>query len=246
MNNIKKENLYAKENNYNIYELVTNKENTPILYYMCTPNNKPKSNINIYIGFPNINLTNSSKEDIDNEIKEIADMTSSIDNSSIYLMCNIDYKKIKEAANDNDNIMYNDILNDLSAITHNAYEIINKENDKKINQVITAIKQNENDSKLIDWLELKLNGFIDNIKIKDLRKKYYDIVIMNTSIINLDEINESIKKDNNTTLNNNSKTKKLIPQNDNHGFTSYQSLIILITISLSISIWLAYFLLKLK
>ena len=246
MNTIKSGTLYSFNNRYSIYEL----SNNNITYYLSMPNNDI-NNYKIYLGFPVIETKDASKETITMEIKNIMDIIHTTNPNGIYVYCNIPRNELVEAANDNDSLLYERLLNKVSLITSDSYKVINENNNVSIDSVIYLVKQTDEDTKFINWLEVKLYGFVNGISINKLKQTYDNYLFNNT---NEQVFSGSSDGSGNgprglsggggtdTLTNNNTKVKKLIKPIPKHGYTSFTFIILVLSIMIGIGI--AYLFIK--
>lgn len=164
--------LIASLDNYSIYKSYINDTDS---YYLCIPN----GNIfkcQIVLGFSDKNLDALSDNDIINKISEVYDMIYNLNNGSIYAVPNIDEVMFKDAVLENDNRLYDNILNNyIHRITQNIYNMLVKKGVSKgnINQVISVIKRTDGDKKFAGWLSMRLgDNFINELDYNDLVNKY--------------------------------------------------------------------------
>lgn len=132
-------------------------------YYLCIP--KEESDFyHIFMSFSMLNLKKLNEEELIYEIRKIADSVNSSYSNGICVLPIINPSILKEAANENDDKLYNEILNKyIHPVTADLYNKF-QHNNTNVSQKIKMIKQNDVDSKLIGWLSLKLgNDFIKEI-----------------------------------------------------------------------------------
>lgn len=220
-------NIFHKESEYKIYELYNNKAES---YYLTIPNNDIDT-FEIYVAFPKKDISSLSQEEIINEIKEINDLVIKSNPSSIYILPNIKVSELTDAANENDFKLYNELLSHIHTTLSDTYDKIGKH--KNIKQKITFIKQTNSDSKFINWLETNMNNYINSISINSLKR-------------NNTKEKEEIKS-NNILEQTNPKTKKLTPEKlNNHGFSNFINIILLLIICVSVSFIISFFIIKIK
>jgi len=208
--------LIASLENYSIYKSYVNDTDS---FYLCIPN----GNIfkcQIVLGFSDKNLDALSDNDIINKISEVYDMVYSLNNGAIYAIPNIDEVMFKNAVLENDNRLYENILNNcIHPITQNIYNMLVKNGIKKgnINQVINVIKRTDEDKKFAGWLSMKLgDSFINEIDYNNLVDKYK--MKVKSSMDNISIVEDY---DNNPSLNNNTSNDIDISvlNNTNHRIT---------------------------
>lgn len=164
--------LIASLENYSIYKSYINDIDS---YYLCVPNGII-GKCQIVLGFSDKNLDALSDDVVINKISEVNDIIYGLNNDSIYVVANIDEVMFKNAVLENDNRLYENILNNcIHPITQNIYNILVKNGIKKrnINQVISVIKKNDGDKKFAGWLSMRLgDNFINEIDYSELISKY--------------------------------------------------------------------------
>jgi len=215
-----------KNDNYDINELFDDNGNK---YYLCIPTNNLLE-YEIYFGFSKDNI---SSEQTINTISSIYDRISSNNNKIIYLSVNFLYDRFHEAGNDNDDKLFEPIYTTLKSVFRDAYNTIIKEKVARINQIITAVKLDDDDIKFIDWLETKreMFGYIKEISLSD------NSLLMDTT----DEGggNSLIGVSSDSITQNNSFVKKKVPKN-NHGFGNISFIILVLTIAFILGIGSAF------
>ena len=172
MNTINRGKIFGFKDEYTIYELCTRKGNA---YHLCLPNNDV-SVYTMYLGFPTKDTNEEPTYELKNEIENVYDMLYKLNTTSIYVFQDLDYKKLAEAANDNDNLLYNQLLQNVHDVTRDAYNLLNHGDKAFVDQTIHAIKQGPADIKFINWLDLKLNGYLEGIKLDTIKKRYNEII----------------------------------------------------------------------
>lgn len=245
MNTISKGTLYSFNNDYSIYELNANNSHK---YYLSMPN-KNIDTCQLYIGFPTIDMNSFDKEQTIDEINKYAKIIHKLDPNGLYLFSNLSFNELKEASNDNDNKLYNILLNKLHFITKDAYDAITINNSVTINSQIYAIKQNSDDTKFIDWLELKLNGFIIPLTGNKLIKEYNKANNTSSNLVedtgNSDFGARGFSGNGISNTKSDTKVKKLVkPQSGRKGFSSFSFIILTLILALFMGIGLAYLLIK--
>lgn len=134
---------------YSIYDYDT--------YYLCVPNNT--SNFyHLFIGFSMLNLKELEQEDLYKEIRKIGDSLNASYKNAVYILPIIDIDILKEAVIENDDRLYNKLLNNyIQPITA---DIHSKFLNSKIyfSHIIKFIRQNDQDSKIISWISMKLGS----------------------------------------------------------------------------------------
>lgn len=164
--------LIANLDNYSIYKSYINEKDS---YYLCIPT----GNINkcqIVLGFSDKELNTLSHDEIIFKIKEVYDIVYSLNNDSIYAVPNIKENELKDAVIENDDRLYDSILNNrIHPITIDIYNMLVKNNIKKqnINQVIHIIRRTDSDKKIAAWLSMRLGDhYIKEIDYDELLAKY--------------------------------------------------------------------------
>ena len=222
---------YVSNEKYTIYELYSN---MAIPYHLYIPNNDYQE-VNLYIGFPTNNRINSTKKDIINEVISVTDNISENNKNNIYVLLEIDFEKLKEAATENDDKLYNELLKNISSITSDVFKKIAINN--KINQTITAVKQTSFDTKFINWLEIKLPSFINGIELPNNYNKMSDNDTQEIDPIDNSKI--GIQK-------NNTYTRKKVMKKNNNGTANIMLLVITLALVLTVGFNIVYYLLKFK
>ena len=124
-------------------------------YYLCVPNNA--SNFyHLFIGFSMLNLRELEQEELYKEIRKIGDSLNASYKNAVYILPVIDTEFLKDALSENDDRLYNKLLKKyIQPITS---DIHNKFLNEKIyfSHIIKFIRQNDNDSKIISWITMKL------------------------------------------------------------------------------------------
>lgn len=229
--------LIYQNDNYKVYQCSNEKMG---FYYLCVPNQIVEI-YQLYVGFPKSNLMNCSKDEVINEIKNVYDHIYKKYNASLYALPNIDSREINEAASENDHKLYANLFDKIQSMTADINNIMNK-NKNKLNQVISFVKENESETKFVDWLEIKLPKFIQGVNISRKKK------VNNTSTDTLDSVSvnssKSVVMDTPVITNNNVKTKKLTPKGKTTGFSSLSILTLILSISLVVGIAISYLMIK--
>lgn len=223
--------LIASLENYSIYKSYINETDS---YYLCIPNGNI-GKCQIVLGFSDKNFDTLSDDDIINKISEVNDMIYSLNNDSIYAIANIDEVMFRNAVLENDNRLYENLLNNcIHPITQNIYNMLVKNGVKKgnVNQVISVIKRTDGDKKFAGWLSMRLgDNFINEINYSELISKYrikeessmVDVVVVeNYNIDSLpngdisDDIDMSVmESDSNKMVNNDHKISPINHSYDN-------------------------------
>lgn len=247
--------LIASLENYSIYKSYVNDD---ISYYLCIPNGSINK-CQIVLGFANENLDSLSQDELIAKISEVNDMVFNLNNESIYAIPNIDELEYKNAVLENDNRLYENILNNkIHPITQDIYNMLIKNGIKKnnISQVISVIKKTDDDKKFTFWLSMRLgDNYINEIDYKDLLDGYNlkiddsqiiindpnDEIINNSGIapVNRDyENTQVIEKENRL-------VKKLTkPVDKSPGFSSFKFIIVFMLITIIFGISIGYLLVK--
>ena len=132
-------------------------------YYLCVPNIEHRF-YHVFIGFSLKDLNNLSHEKRIIEIRKISDSIFTVYKNCVYILPIIEPSFLEEITSENDDRGYNKILkNTIQPITLSVYTMLMKKN-SRVSQIIKMIKQNNVDTKLIDWFSLKLgDNFIKEI-----------------------------------------------------------------------------------
>ncbi len=132
----------------------------------------------LFISFPDEGEANPAK------IKEMNDILIRTHKNAIHLICNIKRSDINEFSEYNDNkvALYQRLQNKLFRILASTYDYLKKQN-KKIKIPITAIKQNDGDTKLINWLEIEAPRLIKSVDFKKIRRAYNENIFSGTMAI---------------------------------------------------------------
>lgn len=193
MNTINKGNIYSLKDNYIIYEIDDTSK-----YYLCIPNHDTYK-YTMYMGLSMNNFNKIDKENKITEIDSIASKLYKINPNSVYLLPVVNHDKLINAVYDNDDYFYNKLLNDLHKCIKDAYDTIRTNNTVSINSVIYAVKQNNKVDYFLDWLDVKLGGYLDTININKINELYNEINLEKTQVIKIADIpvnkEEDIKKE---------------------------------------------------
>ena len=229
MNNME---LILSLDNYTIY-----KSNN---YYICIPKSK-SIHYHIFISFSMKNLNTLPQNELIKEIRKVSDSINYTYKNGIYILPIVDPKILKEATIENDDRLYNKILNNIILpITNEVYQILTKQN-IKINQTINMIKQNDIDKKLIGWISLKLgNNFIKEITFDNKQKTnpkdiYMDTITHSSSLIFVNNF-----ETNKTNLNIDNSLKPAFSS----GFSNITFIILVLSIFSVFGIIIAYMIIK--
>ena len=132
-------------------------------YYLCVPNIEQRF-YHVFIGFSLKDLNNLSHEKRIIEIRKISDSIFAAYKNCVYILPIIEPAFLEEITSENDDRGYNKFLkNNIQPITLSVYTILMKKN-ARVSQIIKMIKQNDIDTKLVNWLSLKLGDtFIKEI-----------------------------------------------------------------------------------
>ena len=190
--------LIASLESYSIYKSYINDIDS---YYLCIPN----GNINkcqIVLGFSDKRLDSLSDNEVIDRISEVNDMIYSLNNGSIYAIPNINDIIFKDAVLENDNRLYENLLNNyIHPITQSIYNMLVKNGIKKgnIDQVISIIKRTDGDKKFAGWLSMRLGDtFINEIDYNDLVNKFkiqVESTNGNVSVVDDLNVNSSLNSD---------------------------------------------------
>lgn len=173
-------------------------------YYLCM-SNEQVNNYQLYIGFSERDLSTSSKVSVVNETRKVSDLINSIDKTGIYILPIISPVFLEQAALENDDRIYNRIMNEnIQPITAEIYHRLASLG-KSVNQRIKMIKQNDIDTKIIGWLSMKLgDSFINEIEYSAIKKICGKTEVHNVTMINVDG---NTIRENNVPSSNDNKTE---------------------------------------
>jgi len=229
------DNLFFQNEKYSIYKCNINN----LSYYLSMPN-IDVSEYQMFIGLPTENIINLENDKISDIINNINNFIPDTYINGILVLPCIKDTVIEEAAYENDRRLYTKLFNKIHAITNDVYNKFT-ENNIKLKEKIFFIKQNDNDSKFIDWLEINMNGFIESI---DCKKK--QIYFVNDT--NQDDDSSITNNNNNTNSNgndyNNVKIKKLTSKKKNSGFSTFSFIIFVLITSIFLGINIASLFIK--
>ena len=256
--------LIANLDNYTIYRVLNEKSGN---YYLSVCNGNI-TKCQIYLGFADKQTDILSEEEIISMISEVNGIIQRKNNDSIYIVLDIPHSLLEEATNENDNFMYNEILEQrihpiiLDVI--NNILVKNGINIEKINQVIKVVEKNDRDKKIGGWLAIhpQIGSFIEEIDYNKLKEK--DMMngenevkknvldenkiqetqpVLGTGIAPVnhqyDEINYVSKS--------NQKTLKRTPPKSNNissGFSNFNFIIMTLLLSLVVGVSIGYLLIK--
>lgn len=258
---------YGKINGYTIYQF--NNKNAQN-YFLSVPDEYVE-NYQLFIGFPNKDLKDKPQKEIIEEFKEMNNLLNGINKEGIYIIPDISPKELEEAAKENDNKKFNQILNKLTPMISEAYQTLISYNTakKNIDQVTNFIKKTESDRKFVDWLEINMPNFIHGITYEEIKKQYYNPDIYtnifeepqkekspneNYTIGYVNKVAPTIQsygyeydsKDISNNLNKVNVKKRILKQNNrnNYGFINIFKIILLLGIITLSGILISLFLLK--
>ena len=159
---------FAKLNGYTIYQFTNTDANK---YFLAVPD-QYVGTYQVFIGFPQRDFKNSTKEEIISEINGIREMISAINRDGIYVLPDIPLEELENAANNDD---FSLLLKKVQAIIQDCYLQLKNFNHGKdtVDQLIRFVKQTEYDSKFVMWLEINFPNFIKGISYDEIKKYYY-------------------------------------------------------------------------
>ena len=159
---------FAKLNGYTIYQFTNTDANK---YFLAVPD-EYVGTYQIFVGFPQRDLRNASRDEIISEINGIREMISAINRDGIYVLPDIPLEELENAANKDD---FSLLLKKVQAIISDCYLRLKNFNNSKdtIDQLIRFVKQSETDSKFIMWLEINFPNFTKGISYDEIKKYYY-------------------------------------------------------------------------
>ena len=215
---------YIVHSLYNVYALANNN-------FLAIPKSL-HDEYELYVGFPTIDLKKASTEDKQTEVRKLADLLSKINNHAIYLLCNINKEMIAEFAiyNDTKIGLYGALREKTYEYLQNAYNFLDKYN-YKIKLPINVVKQNNDDTKLIDWFEVNYSKLIKGIKYEKLKSIYNELIFSGTMAL---PFLKTPKPE---------KTKVKVRRRNHYGYTKIY-LLLTLAISLIFGIEIAYLLIK--
>jgi len=228
----------------NDYVLYLEYDNTGSKYYLCIPTGN-EMNYQIFFGLDKDNM------DSDEIINGIVNTYSNIiegKKNIIYINSIIGINDLIEAAKDNDQRLYNYLLDKIHQTINHAYEIIIKEKLAVIDSVITMVKKDDDDAKFIDWLETNMPMYIHSISLNIDRPYELDdmnpLPFVDTSDNGGGNLLTGGIGDSNLLTQNKGVSKKKKPKKNNHGFGNIILIIILLMIVFVVGISIAYILIK--
>lgn len=239
--------IYNKDG-YKIYELYSFEA---FIYYLCMPDDNYDM-YTIYLGFPKQEFEGANKDEIITELREAYGVISKSNSNGIYLVPAISRRELAEAALENDNNAYAKIKDELNSVTYAASHIISASNDCLLDQTITAVKQTDDDTKFIIWLETNYPSFVKGVRLENIMSPISlegeEMMMTGTtdsgwttyggrSDVSLGNDHSVINTKNNHLA------KKLAPPKS-HGFSSMAFIVLVLMLSLILSVELAYYLIK--
>lgn len=231
MNNM---NIILTLENYSIY-----KNNN---FYLCLPN-KYCNFYHIFMGFSYKDLNTLTQEELIKEIRLISDSINTAYNNGVYVLPIISPKLLEDATKENDDRLYNKILNKIiQPITYEIYSILSNKN-TKVSQTIKMIKQNDMDTKLVGWFYLKLGSvFIKEITFDNTPKS----TTIPKALENTVHDNSSIFLDYNDYVTNKDEIyiSDSLKAATSPGFGSIGSILFILSISLILGSAIIYMILK--
>ena len=234
-----------KNDNYGLYEEYDGVGNK---YYLCMPDNNEVQ----YEIFCGLSKDNIPSEEIVSSVSSIYDTITKSKKNIIYVDIIVDTNRLIEAAKDNDNPLYNFLLDRIHQTTKHAYETIIKEKRVSINNVIiTMVEKDGDDAKFIFWLERNMPNFIHSVSLRHNDNHYYSAIAdtLETPIIDTSESGSGNTlaggpSGGELTQNNGFTKKKVPPKKNNHGFGNIILVIIVLMLALIVGITVAYILVK--
>ena len=233
-------NIYSNNPIYTMYVF-----HNDITYYLSIPKEE-YNEYEIFVSFPTKDINSLTGKNKVEEIRRINDMLIRTKPNAIYLLCCLSNNELEEFAsyNDNKTNLYKKLQqNFFKSLSHAFDELKNK----KIKFPVNLIKENEFDSKLIDWLEIDMSTYLKSIKFNDIKQAYYDLIFNETMAFK--PIDSSSGTPNTrtggpiTVAKENVKVKRLVPSSKK-GFTTIHAIYLTIFLSLIIGISIAYLLIK--
>lgn len=230
-------------------------------YYMCI-SDLDNDNYQLFIGFTEKDLNSLPKEEIIMEIRKISQLINSVNSSGIYVLPVISPLELEQAASENDDKKFNDLMTQkIQPITNEIYTRLKSKN-KNLHYVINMVKQNDTDRKFIDWLDMKLMrdgiDYIQDIEYEKLKENYQ----RNQKVVSLDRevalaqdnVHTSGIKPIDRTYENieapsksNQLVRRLVKPNqqvNSSGFSNIGFIVIVLTIALVLGIAISYLIIK--
>ena len=222
---------------YKIYEEYDNDGNK---YYLTIPNNNELE----YQFFCSLDESIISDDKILKKTNSIYERIIESNKNAIYVHVILENGQLTEAAKDNDTPLYSFLIKRILKTIKDAYQKAIKEKLAGINNNLTFISQNKDDTKFIDWLEINQVLPINRIALNknyeinpdDTIKISFADNYVDNDITNLTEY--EIAKENNSKV----KTKKA--HKNNHGYGNIILVFTTLIISLLVGITIAYIIIK--
>lgn len=242
--------LIASLDNYSIYKAYSDKSGD---YYLCVPNGNIVG-CQIFLGFSDKDLETLSNDEVISMISAVNNTILGINNNSMYVVPNIKFSVLEQAALENDDPMYLNILNNsIQPIMGDVYNMLIKNGikPKDINQVIQVIEKNDRDKKIGGWLSMKLGEqYINEINYHDLvlghMDKSSEQVHDNYSVF--DSGIAPVNHDYDNVLTNDKKNtlvRRLTkPKDTSLGFSSFKFIIVTLLLSLVVGTLVGYLIMK--
>lgn len=166
-----KDNTYINTVLYTIYKF---QNKNP--YYLTIPKTE-QDEYELYVSFRQ-EKTSKAK------IKELNDILVRTNNKAIHLICNIKKTDIDEFSTYNDNkvALYKLLQKRIYRQLAKTYDYL-KDKNIKVKIPVFFIKQNNNDTKLINWLEIDDHKLIKGLKYEKIRKAYNELIFSGTMVI---------------------------------------------------------------
>ena len=221
-----------KNEKYHIYEKYDDMGNR---YYLTVP----ESNALEYQMFCSLNEDNQSDKEMLAKAEQIFKNISEYNSQIIYLHIILNNGELTEAAKDNDTPLYKMLLKKVLSTIKHAYQLVIPIKLAGINNKITFISQNSDDTKFIDWLEINQIIPIDRISLKG----YQGFPLTDSS----DDNGGTTLAGGDTEVElteNKPMVRKKIPPKNSHGFVNIILIITTLIITLIIGISIAYILIK--
>lgn len=231
----------VKNDNYGLYEEYDDRGN---IYYLCIPNNNEIE----YEIFCGLNKDNIPNDEIVNNVCNIYDKITKDKKNIIYVGTIIEIANLMEAASDNDGKLYNILLDRIHQTVKHAYENIIKEKLAAISNIITMVKQDEDDTKFINWLESNMPSLIHSVSLRS--NNYFDATDTTTEIPIIDTSDNSGGAaltggpSDGELAQNKGFAKKKVPPKNNHGFGNIVLVIIVLMLALVVGVAVAYILIR--
>ena len=232
--NVKNGLMIDKIENYSMYEMYTEDAEK---YYMCLPTSE-ESEYQMVIDFPEEYFKSLLNEEITAELKRICDSLFQKKRNALYVLPNISTYDVSIYKEENDDHAYQNLFKNLQRYTRSAYNALS--GNINISNVIAIVTQTNDDRKLMDWLDIVMPGYFENIDLSALIAD--KIATDDTGWTSYG----SMSNGGNTLSESNTKSKPkvrvLVP--NKHGFLNITFTIVIIVLSLIIGLVVAIMIMR--